>query len=103
MSWFVRITRFGSVHMVRSQDQSNCCAMSAIIMINFKMKKGAMFAGMAAGAGLSVSGIPFGSYIGQTLSRAAIDYAIKSEAEVDKLYEKVKGASHDFEKNGAMP
>lgn len=103
MSWFVRITRFGSVHMVRSQDQSNSCAMSSVIMINFKMKKGAMFAGLAAGSAVSVSGIPFGSYIGHTLSGAAVNYAVKSEAEVDKLYENVKGASHDFEKNGAKP
>jgi hypothetical protein len=103
MSWFVRFTRFGSAHMVRSQDQSNSCAMASIIMINFKMKKSAMFAGMSAGAGLSVSGIPFGSYLGQTLSNAAINYAVKSEAEVSKLYEKVEGKAHDFEKNGAMP
>ncbi len=103
MSWFVRLTRFGSAHMVRSQDLSNSCAMASVIMINFKMKKGAMFAGMAAGGSLSVSGIPFGSYLGQTLSQAAINYAVKSEAEVIKLYEKVKGASHDFENNGARP
>lgn len=103
MSWFVRLTRFGSVHMVRSQDQSNSCAMASVIMINFKIKKGLMFAGMAAGASLQVSGFPGGSYIGQTLSRAALDYAVKSEAEVAKLYEKVKGASHDFENNGARP
>jgi hypothetical protein len=103
MSWFVRLTRFGSAHMVRSQDQSNSCAMASVIMINFKIKKGLMFAGMSAGAGLTASGIPGGSYLGHTLSQAAINYAIKSEAEVDKLYEKVKGASHDFEKNGAKP
>jgi D-3-phosphoglycerate dehydrogenase len=50
MSWFVRISRFGSVHMVRSQDQSNSCAMSSVIMINFKMKKGAMFINTGRGA-----------------------------------------------------
>lgn len=103
MSWFVRLTRFGSVHMVRSQDKENSCAMASVIMINFKMKKGAMFAGVAAGGSITASGIPFGSYIGHTLSSAAIGYAVKSEAEVSKLYEKVKGASHDFEKNGAKP
>ena len=76
MSWFSRISRFASVHMVRSQDKSNGCAMSSIAMVNFKMKKGLMFSGMAAGASLSVSPIPGASYLGQTLARAAIDYAI---------------------------
>jgi hypothetical protein len=103
VSWFVRITRFGSVHMVRSQDKDMSCAMASIVMVNFKVKKGYMFAGMAAGAGLSVSPIPLGSYIGSTLSQAAIDYAVKSEQEVYKLYEKAKGAAHDFDTKGAKP
>jgi hypothetical protein len=62
-----------------------------------------MFAGMAAGASLSVSAVPFGSYIGGTLASAAIDYAVKSEKEVYKLYEKAKGGAHDFNTAGASP
>lgn len=103
MSWFVRLSRFASVHMVRSQDKNMSCGMASIVMINFKIKKGLMFAGMAAGAQLSASGIPGGSYVGQTLSKAAFDYAVKSEQEVYKLYEKAKGSAHDFNTTGATP
>ncbi len=102
MSWFVRFSRFGSAHMVRSQDLDMSCAMASIVMVNFKMKKGLMFAGMAAGASLQVSGVPGGSWLGSTLSSAARDYAIKSEAEVYKLYEKHKGGAHDFNTAGAQ-
>jgi len=77
--------------------------MASIVMVNFKVKKGYMFAGMAAGASLSISPLPLGSYIGPTLSRAAIDYAIKSEQEVYKRYEKAKGGAHDFNTTGAKP
>lgn len=103
MSWFVRLSRFASVHMVRSQDKDMSCGMASIVMMNFKIKKGLMFAGMAAGAQLQASGIPGGSYVGQTLSQAAMDYAIKSESEVYKLYEKAKGSAHDFNTTGASP
>ena len=103
MSWFTRITRFGSVHMVRSQDKDMACAMSSIAMINFKMKKGLMLAGMAAGANMAVSSIPGGSFIGYTLAKAAFDDAVASEAEVIKLYEGVEGAAHDFNTTGAQP
>jgi len=103
MSWFVRLSRFASVHMVRSQDTDMSCGMASIVMMNFKIKKGLMFSGMAAGAQLQFSGIPGGSYVGQTLSQAAYNYAVKSEAEVYKLYEKAKGSPHDFNTNGARP
>ena len=103
MSWFSRISRFGSVHMVRSQDEAMSCAMASVVMVNFKVKKGLMFAGMAAGASLAVSAVPGGSYIGHTLSSAALDYAVKSEQEVYKLYEKAKGGAHDFNTTGANP
>jgi hypothetical protein len=103
MSWFVRLSRFASVHMVRSQDKDMSCGMASIVMINFKIKKGLMFAGMAAGAQLSASGVPGGSYVGQTLSKAAFDYAVKSEQEVYKIYEKVAGGPHDFDTTGATP
>jgi hypothetical protein len=72
-------------------------------MVNFKVKKGLMFAGMAAGAGLSASGNPLGSLIGPTLTKAAVDYAVKSEQEVYALYEKAKGSAHDFNTIGAKP
>jgi hypothetical protein len=103
MSWFSRISRFGSVHMVRSQDKEMACAMSSIVMVNFKMKKGLMFAGMAAGAKLAVSPIPGASYIGYTLARAAIALAVASESEVIKLYDEVKGSPNDFNTQGAKP
>ncbi len=103
MSWFSRISRFASVHMVRSQDKEYGCAMCSIVMVNFKMKKGLMFAGMAAGASLSASPIPGASYVGSALTQAALDYAIASEKEVAKLYEGVKGSAHDFDTTGANP
>src|SRR5262245_11595117 len=103
MSWFSRITRFGSAHMVRSQDKKMACAMCSICMVNFKMKKGLMFAGMAAGASLSVSPIPGAAFVGGTLSKAALDYAVKTEEEVIKLYEGVEGQAHDFTAQGADP
>jgi hypothetical protein len=89
--------------MVRSQDKEYSCAMASVVMINFKIKKGYMFAGLAAGAGYSVSPLPLGSFVGGTLARSAIDYAIKSEQEVYKLYEKAKGKAHDFDTEGADP
>ncbi len=103
MSWFVRFSRFGTAHMVRSQDKNMSCSMASIVMVNFKQKKGLMFAGMAAGASLQVSGIPGASYVGATLSSAARDYAIKSEGEVYKIYEKYEGGPHDFNTTGSNP
>ncbi len=103
MSWFVRLSRFASVHMVRSQDKEMSCGMASIVMMNFKIKKGLMFAGMSAGAQLSASGVPGGSYVGQTLSQAAYDYAVKSEQEVYKIYNKHEGGTHDFDTTGAAP
>jgi hypothetical protein len=103
MSWFSRFDRFGSGHMVRSQDRDMSCGMSSMCMINFKMKKGLMFAGMAAGAGLSVVPIPGASYLGSTLFRSAIDYAVASEDEVIAAYDEVEGGHHDFDHTGADP
>lgn len=103
MSWFVRISRFASAHMVRSQDKNMSCGMASIVMINFKIKKGLMFAGMAAGAQLQTSGIPGGSFVGQTLSKAAYGYAVKSEQEVYDIYNKHEGGTHDFDTTGAAP
>jgi hypothetical protein len=101
MSWFSRFDRFGSAHMVRSQDLDMSCGMASIVMVNFKQKKGLMFAGMAAGAALSAVPIPGASYLGQTLSQDAFDYAVASEKEVYALYDKAKGSATDFNKEGS--
>jgi hypothetical protein len=100
MSWFLRIDRFGSGHLVKSQEQDFSCLMASMAMVNFKIKKGYMFAGLAASAAVSVVPIA-GAQIAQSLSRDAIDYAVKSEAEVRALYERVSGAPHDFNTTGA--
>lgn len=100
MSWFIRFTRFASAHMVKSQDLRFSCAMSSICMVNFKMKKGAMFAGMAAGSAVSVVPV-VGTAIGQTLSQASINYAVASESRVYELYSAASGAPHDFDVSGA--
>jgi len=99
MSWFTRLDRFGSGHMVRSQDKDMSCGMASIVMVNFKMKKGLMFAGMAAGAAVQVVPI-VGTCLGATLSQSAFDYAVKSEGEVYKLAEKAKGSPNDFNVTG---
>lgn len=101
MSWFMRLSRFASAHLVKSQDKNMSCAMASICMVNFKAKKGLMLAGMAAGSSISAVPIPGASYVGQTLSKAAIEFAVKSEKEVYALYEKHKGSAHDFDLNGA--
>jgi len=95
VSWFSRIDRFGSGHMVRSQDLRFSCGMACIVMVNFKIKKGLMFAGMAAGAALQVVPV-VGTYLGATLARTAFDYAVASEAEVYALAERAKGSPNDF-------
>ena len=93
-SWHPRFTRFMTAHMVRKQEMVNSCGIACILMINFKMKKGLMLAGMAAGAQVSV--VPMiGSYLGPTLAKSAFDYAVKSEPEVYKIYGDVVGTVYD--------
>ncbi|MBL8898455.1 MAG: hypothetical protein JNM84_12535 [Planctomycetes bacterium] len=94
MSWYVRLTRFASVHMVHSQHAQNSCGMSSIAMINFKMKKGLLFAGMAAKAGFSIVPV-VGSHVGSMLAKAAIATATKTEEQVYAEYTKVTGAPYD--------
>jgi hypothetical protein len=53
MGWFARLDRFGSGHMVRSPDASYGCGISSVAMVNFKMKKGLLAAGMAAGTAVT--------------------------------------------------
>ena len=102
-SWFMRIDRYGSVHAVRSQDtitsggadSSNSCGIASILMINFKMKKHLMVAGLSAGAAISSSGVPGGTYIGGQLSKLAIEQAVKEEPEIYKIYSNVTGSIYD--------
>lgn len=94
MAWFIRFTRFLTAHVVHKQENVNSCGIACILMANFKMKKGLMFAGMSAGAQASVVPI-VGKYIGPTLAKSAIDYAVKSEPEVYKIYGQVIGSTYD--------
>jgi hypothetical protein len=100
MSWFARIDRFASAHMVRSQDANFGCGISSICMVNFKMKKGLLAAGLAAGA--AVSTVPVvGSYVGATLASAALNDAVRSEEEVRLIYQQVSGHNVDLNASGA--
>jgi len=102
-SWFMRIDRYGSVHAVRSQDtvmkngadSSNSCGIASILMVNFKQKKHLMVAGLSAGAAISSSGMPGGTYIGGQLSQMSIDQAVKEEPEIYKIYSDVTGSTYD--------
>ncbi|MBM3621186.1 MAG: hypothetical protein FJX20_10895 [Alphaproteobacteria bacterium] len=103
-SWFARFDRFGSVHAVRSQDtitdstgadSSNSCGIASILMINFKMKKHLMLAGMSAGAAIASSGVPLGGYIGSSLARGAFNQAVKEEPAIYKIYSDVTGSVYD--------
>ena len=102
-SWFMRIDRYGSVHAVRSQDtitaggadSSNSCGIASILMLNFKMKKHLMVAGLSAGAAISSSGVPGGTYIGGQLSKLALEQAVKEEPEIYKVYSNVTGSIYD--------
>lgn len=100
--WFVRIDRYASVHLVRSQDQGNSCAMASLCMVNFKMKKYLMAAGLSAGAAVQSIPIPGANWIGYQLGRAALRDAVRSEASVRALYVANKGAEHDFETTPAQ-
>jgi len=93
-SWHIRFTRFMTAHLVRKQEGANACGMACLLMINFKIKKGLMFAGMAAGT--EVTTVPVvGSYLGETLAKAAVDYAVKTEPEVYKMYGDEVGTAYD--------
>jgi hypothetical protein len=71
MSWHISLTRFASAHIVKKQDAVNSCGIACILMVNFKIKKGLMFAGLSAGNAVSAVPIPGASYVGHTLSQAA--------------------------------
>ena len=94
MSWFIRVSRYLSVHMIYAQEMPNSCGMASIMMVNFKQKRDTMMTGLAAGAQLN--NLPLvGPAAGQALMKAAIDYAVKSEPEVYKEYTKVTGSPYD--------
>lgn len=102
MAWFLRLDRFASAHMVRSQEKENSCGIASLLMVNFKMKKHIIAQGMATGA--QVSQLPFiGGAVGLSIAKSAIDDAIRSEPEVYKIYDKYKGSKTDFDKNGSNP
>lgn len=102
-SWFMRIDRYCSVHAVRSQDtvtvngadSSNSCGIASILMVNFKQKKHLMAAGLSAGAAISSSGVPGGTYIGGQLSKLAVEQAVKEEPEIYKIYTAVTGSIYN--------
>jgi hypothetical protein len=94
--WFVRIDRYASVHLVRSQDQTNSCAMASIAMVNFKMKKGLLAAGVLT-ANLCASAVAGKTFTGYQLGASSVADAVRSEAEVRALYRQVAhDPSHDF-------
>jgi len=80
--------------MVYGQEAENSCGMACMMMVNFKMKKGLMMAGMAAGSAMSVVPV-LGSLVGPSLSEAAFRAAVKTEKEVYKAYTKVTGSPYD--------
>ena len=95
MSWHIRLTRFATAHLVKKQDKVNSCGIACILMVNFKLKKGLMASGMAAGAALSAVPLPGASYVGLTLSQQAVHLAVKSEPEVYKVYGDIVGTAYD--------
>jgi len=101
MSWFVRVSRFGSVHMVKSQDKKFSCAMASICMVNFKIKKGAILLGMSAAGAISSVPIPGSGAVGGAVFQMAMDYALQSEPLVYEIYMRHKGSAHDFDMSGA--
>ncbi|WP_421993665.1 hypothetical protein [Roseococcus sp.] len=95
MSWHISLTRFASAHIVKKQDAVNSCGIACILMVNFKIKKGLMFAGLSAGASVSAVPVPGASFVGGTLSKAAVDMAVKTEPTVYKIYSDVVGTVYD--------
>src|SRR5262245_31467256 len=90
MGWFVRVTRFASVHMVYGQEKENSCGIASCIMVNFKMKKGLV---ASAASTISLPGI--GPTIAPILTKAALNSAVAIEQEVDKVYSDVSGTNYD--------
>jgi len=100
MAWFSRFDRYGSAHMVRSQDtvmaggtdSSNSCGISSIMMVNFKVKMHLLLRGLAAGAGVQAS--PVGTFVGGQLADG-IAAAQATEPEIYQIYTDVTGSPYD--------
>lgn len=88
--WHVRQSSLGTVHVVKQQANPESCGIACVLMVNFRMKKGLMAVGVAAGAALRVVPL-FGGYIGSQLAWQAIQYAVKSEESVYRAYAEVSG------------
>ncbi len=95
MSWHISLTRFASAHLVKKQDAVNSCGIACILMVNFKVKKGLMFAGLSAGSAVSAVPVPGATFAGATLSKAAVAMAVKTEPEVYRIYGDVVGSVYD--------
>jgi hypothetical protein len=90
MAWFLRVTRFASLHAVYAQEQKNSCGIASVMMVNFKEKKGLI------AAAASTAAIPIvGSAIAPALTKAALKSAIAVETEVYKAYAEVSGKAYD--------
>jgi hypothetical protein len=102
MAWFVRVDRYGSVHMVRSQDtvtkggsdSSNSCGIASVMMVNFKVKMHLVLNGTPSGSGVKASKLK-GSYTGGQLAKDAIRAAQSTEPEIYKIYSSVTGSVYD--------
>ena len=90
MAWFLRFTRFVSVHAVYAQENENSCGIASVIMVNFKLKKDLIL------SAASTASIPYvGPAIAKKLTGAALDSAIAAEKEVYKIYGNVSGKTYD--------
>ena len=93
--WHTRLTSHGTVHMVKEQDQPQSCAIACTLMVNFKIRKGALLLGAAAAAaGIAIIPV-FGGLIGPQLMQTAVDYAVKTEPEVYAAYGAIRGSAYD--------
>lgn len=93
-SWHIRFTKYATVHVTHQQEKVNSCGIACILMVNFKMKKGLMATGVAAGAALNVVPV-VGGYLGVQMTKQAVDYAVKTEPVVYKTYSDVVGSPYD--------
>src|SRR5215469_415846 len=74
-SWFMRIDRFGDVHMVAAQSKGQSCALASIKMVYFKLNL------LRPGAS-----------------------SMTTERDLETLYkQKAKESVHDFEQKGSNP
>ena len=90
MAWFLRVTRFASIHAVYGQEQKNSCGIASVMMVNFKLKKD-----LIAGAASTVSIPVIGPAIAPVLTQAALKSAVAVEKEVYKAYSDVSGSAYD--------